>query len=310
MKACLKPLTTACALLALLLSVASAKTPVKSTPFESAGGGPTYYIDYASFQGIEDKTYVEFYFQIGHNDLQFIKKGKQFQAGYELDFAVYDRDDEVVEQQKISDIFEVDTFAETQSIRKARVFLMAFSFDPGKYRIKAELTDTETRNVSVIEEYITAESFRTSDLCISDIQLSQHIKPAKEGEPYVKNQRYIEPNPVRTFAHGLGDVCVYFEVYNLIPEGRDDNTEYVAHFILRDEDGKEFAHLKRQHKKPGTTAAHSIKLPVEHFLNGRYSLTVRIEDQDTRQIAETTLDFTVLDWPISMNELGYDQFIR
>ena len=41
MKACLKPLITACALLALLLSVASAKTPVKSTPFESAGGGPT-----------------------------------------------------------------------------------------------------------------------------------------------------------------------------------------------------------------------------------------------------------------------------
>ncbi len=282
------------------------------TPFESSGSGPVYYIDYANFQGVDAKTYVEFYFQVSYNDLQFYKSGKQFQAGYALDFKVIDADGNVLEQHETNDVFDVDNFAQTHATTKARVLLLGYTMDAGSYEIESSMTDLETHKSTKIKRSFVAGDFKTDKLKISDLQLSQNISAAKPDQPYVKNQRYIEPNAVRTFAHGLADIYVYFEVYNLSGFGEDGKSpgNYEAHFIINDESGNTFARLKRKHAKPGETSAHSIKLPIEHFKNGTYSLTVQIVDQESGQMSESSKDFTVFTQSITANEMNVNELYR
>ncbi|MFQ5825451.1 MAG: hypothetical protein ACE5JB_15535 [bacterium] len=285
------------------------KSPVR-TPFKSIGKGPNFYLDYTNFQGFDDDTFIEFYIQIGYQELQFFKHNKRFRAGYDLDLFVYDENDNTVEHYTNLDVFEVDSYSESQSTEKARVSLLGFSFNPGKYKIEVILRDIETHKSSKIERVFFARNYQSDNLQISDIQFSQKIVPAEEGQPYVKNQRYIQPNPIRTFAHGLADIYIYFEVYNLTYTENSENLNYTAYFIILDNKGKKIAQFQNIEKVPGKISAHSLKIPVDQFLSGNYILTVRILDEATGQTAETSKSFTVLDWPISLNDVYTEEVIN
>lgn len=279
------------------------------TPLKSVGEGPLFYVDYSNLKGIDNKTFVEFYVQIGYDELQFIKYNGRFQASYDLDFVIYDTGDNVIENYTTIDVFEVETFSETRSRDKARISLVAFSFEPGQYRIKALVTDVETQKTSVIEDAFVARSFDSQNLMISDIQLSQKIEPAQEGQPYVKNQRYIEPNAVRIFAHGVSDIHIYFELYNLAYSPKSENSTYTAVFIFHDGKGNKIAQFKRRQVKPGKTVAHSLKVPVEYFTGGTYTLTVHVQDNGTGQTAESSKSFTVVGSSISFYEPNADEVL-
>ncbi|MFQ5707359.1 MAG: hypothetical protein ACE5HO_07910 [bacterium] len=298
------------ALLVLLLSLnslvaataAAKKRSAMATPLRSNGEGPNFFVDYTNLQGVDSQTYVEFYIQLSYQELQFIKAGKGFSASYEIEFTAYDDDGNVVGNQTLRDSFQVDTYAQTQATEKSRVALMAFTFEPGWYRVKVLARDMETEKTSLLEEFFQARSFQDQKLAVSDIQFSQRIEPAKSNQPYVKNNRYIEPNAVRTFAQGLSDVHIYFEVYNLSFTSDDQSSTYTSSFIFQDSEGKKIAQFQRHVKKPGATSAHSLKIPISYFTGGLYTLTVRVKDEDSGQIAESSKNFTVIDQNWSLND--------
>ncbi len=281
--------------------------PSKVTPFESNGDGPLFHIDYANFQGSGDLTYLEFYIEVGYGALQFYKEGKEFHAGYELEIALLDKEEVVIQKHTTHDDVQVPDFEETVRSGRARASLVGWMLEPGEYILKAHMTDTETRRTSRITEYVTVRDLQTPGLLVSDIQFSQKIETADSG-PYVKNGRYIQPTAMRVFAHAMLDIYLYFEIYNLITEGQTDYTNYMAHFIFHNEEGRIVGHIKRPHPKPGASSAHSIKLPADHFTNGEYALTVKVVDQDTQASAESTSSFRVLDFPVSMTDTDYEAY--
>ncbi|MFQ5864223.1 MAG: hypothetical protein ACE5IW_03235 [bacterium] len=296
-------------IVALLLSLHLVRFPAYSedsqfnTPFISKGNGPEFYIDYSNFQGVDHQTYTELYIQIAYHELQFIKHNGNFQAGYELYLTVSDENENLLEEYSNADVFEVDSYAETQSTTKARVSLIAYTFDPGKYKVRAVLTDMETQHSSRIEQVFCSRSFQSPNLMISDLQLSQKIVPAEEGQPYVKNQRYIEPNATRIFTQGLSDIHVYFEIYNLSYSQNKENTTYTAYFTFYDKNGKRTTHFQTFENKPGPSSAHSLKVPVKHFRGGTYTLTIRVRDDDTGETTEASKSFTVFDSRLSLNNI-------
>lgn len=279
----------------------------KGEPLHATGEGALHQIDFSNFRGENDKAYVEFYIQIAYQNLQFIKTDGKFKASYDFELAILNDEGNIVDHQTIRDPFEVDNFKSTYITNKARISSMAFLLEPGEYTLVTKATDLETNAFSEIHTTFEAADFKTTDLSISDIQFSQNIYPAEEGLPYVKNQRYVEPNAVRLFSHGIADIFLYFEIYNLnandeIPKG------YLAQFIIHDEAGKIYTQLNRRHQKPGESAAHSIKLPVDYFSSGEYSLTVKITDEGSNQITETTSKFKVIDESISLNEIDNTKY--
>jgi len=213
--------TFACLATALLVSnLVAAPLPSKNstpptTPFEAIGEGPKFYIDYSNFQGIDNLTYTEFYIQISYSDLQFIKYRKRFRGGYDIELSIVDENNNVVETYTNRDVFDVKTFDETKSTRKARLSMVAFTFEPGTYSIRVQVTDQETQKTSEIQEVFSAANFKENKLHLSDIQFSQKIELCNDDRPFVKNKRYVEPCAVRIFANGLADIYVYFEIYKL-----------------------------------------------------------------------------------------------
>jgi len=275
-------------------------------PFESTGEGPYFYIDYTNYSSTDDKTFVEFYMQIGYRELQFIKSGDRFQAEYDILFEIFDAKDNLVEQYKNLDHIKVNEFDETIDPKKARISSPGFILQPGTHTLKVSITDLETERTSSIDEKFEALNFEEDALSISEVQLSQKIEYTEESGPYIKNKRYIEPMAVRTFAHGLADINLYFEIYNLVKPGEENSTNYTAQFVIHNDNLEKVADFKRTHKKPGDTAAHSIKLPVDSFFSGKYLLTIRIIDNDTDAVVESTKEFTVVDWPSYLSQASVD----
>ncbi len=301
--------TLRCLLLTLwMASSALAASPLPGgsdvhIPIVSTGDGPRFCLDYCNFQGVDNKTYVEFYVQVSYSELQFIKHKDRFKAGYHLKLTILDEFDQVVETQETNDQFQVDSFAETVSTQKARASLMAFTLKPTTYRVKALVRDLETMHATRIEQELQLGDFRAPNLLMSDIQLSSKIEPGEDGQPYVKNSRYILPNASRIFAHGLNEsIFIYFEVYNLLYDQLKPQATYTTRFTFLNGDGEPIASFARTHPKPGPTSAHSMKFPLSYFPNGNYKLIIQTRDDATGQTCESVRDFSVLDWSIALSE--------
>ena len=307
---------TAAFLTAALLVSNLVATPLLSknstqstTPYEAIGEGPRFYIDYTNFQGMDDLTYTEFYIQISYSDLQFIKYRKRFRGGYDIELSIVDDNNNVVETYTNRDVFDVKTFDESKSTRKARLSMVAFTFEPGTYSIRVQVTDQETQKTSEIEGIFNAANFKENKLHLSDIQFSQKIELCNDDRSFVKNNRYVEPCAVRMFANGQTDIYVYFEIYNLTHQPEKLNYNYTAYFSIFNKETEKTKEFQQVQKIPGTTVAHSIRLNVDQFSGGEYDLTVRILDEATGQIVETTKGFTVFSSSIASLDLQ-DTFQR
>lgn len=294
-----------------LLGFSTDRDKFIETPLFSTGQGPLFFLDYTNLLGIDGQTYVEFYIQVGYDELQFVKDKNQgnFSAGYDIDLLIFNQNSQLVESYTTLDKFHVDSYKDTQLKDKARVALIGFTFNPGQYRIKVLVTDLETQKTSKIDNLFEARNFQSNELMISDIQFSQKIKPAEPGSPYVKNQRYVEPMAARTFAPQYSNFFIYFEIYNLLYEKHNNKLTYTTYFIFHNNKGEKIAQFHRRKIKPGETSAHSLKIPLDTFLSGKYILTVRVRDDITGQIAESSKSFTVLDIPISQNIVTPDDIL-
>ncbi len=115
-----------------------------------------------------------------------------------------------------------------------------------------------------------------------------------------KNDRYIEPNALRVFAHNLADIYISFEIYNLTLSENQEDSKYTAYFIVHAETGKKIAQFKRPKAIQGNSSAHSLKIPVEYFTRGQYKLTVIVRDELSGESVESSQWFTVLDNPVAL----------
>jgi hypothetical protein len=76
-----------------------------------------------------------------------------------------------------------------------------------------------------------------------------------------------------------------------------------------DNDGNQIAQLKRVKEKPGDTCAHSMKFPLPNFKSGEYYVTIRVLDDMSGQVCETSKDFIVLEQPVAISEVNLDKWL-
>jgi len=280
------------------LPVAGQAQPfLAKTPWNSYGPGPLFNMDYSTFAGPDELTYVEFYIQVGYDGLEFVQVENRFRASYELTLSVLDLQGKVVAVRSGRDTFELPTREATRSPHRARISMMAFLLPPDVLELDAVLCDLQSGRTSRITSAFRVRRFSPDSLRVSDLQFSQNIYEDKPGNPYVKNGRFIEPMAVRNFDEELTPyLYVYFELYNLkTPCRTEAERTYTTEYIFTDEIRNTVAHLRRTSIKPGTLAAHSLRFPVKHLEPGRYQLTVRVRDNASGLTSETTRSFAVVD---------------
>ena len=276
-------------------------------------------VDFASFAGAQGKSYVEFYIQISYQRLSFIRAGKMFRAAYDIDFYIEDEHGNLL--QTLSEVDEIIalSYDETTQPDKSRLTLLRADLLPGHYQWRAVITDRESAQSYTATSKFSVRDFSGQNLVVSDIQFSRNMAVDSSHNVFVKNNRRIEPNVSRAYGQFVGQLLIYYEIYNLVAPGnvaRDSTFLQTAAadtfqtlYIIRNESGEEVKELWKFTRKPGTSCVQSVVLPITNLANGLYTLTARVFDNANHCYAESSSRFAVQWGVFSCKDQKYEDII-
>jgi len=275
-----------------------------------------FLLDHANFVAAHGQTFAEFYFQIGYDRLSFVRDGKMFRAGYDLDFYIEDEHGNLLQTQSAPDEITVASYGETTRPDKSRVTLLSAILRPGSYQGRAMITDKESGKNYETASKFSVRDFSGPNLTVSDLQFSRNIQVDSSASVFVKHQRRIEPNVPRAYGQFAGQLFVYYEIYNLA-ESRDGAILQTAAadsfqtlYIIRNESGEEIKQLWKFNRKPGTSCVQSVALPIADLKSGHYTLTVRVFDNANGCYAESSSRFT-MQWDVfSFKDKKFEEILE
>jgi len=281
----------------LLVSPASAQ--VENVPLR-VEGAPRFYIDAVCFRASDPAhSYVELFYQIANDELQFVRTEAGFEAKFEMELIILDAKGNVVKSLTDFETVFVRQFDRTNSQYSHRINQFAVILPPGEYTFRAILRDLSSRQEGVREKVLRVPAFDSKGLLISELQLAREIALSQESSKFVKNGRRVVPNVTRTFGTSGLELFVYYEVYNLQPSSKGSAADsFRVDYLIRGENGKIQQTYTRYYLKPGITSVQTVRFSLEDFPAGRYQLEVRVCDQGTGEEASSRTQFFV-NWPYS-----------
>jgi len=192
-----------------------------------------FYIDYTQFRTErEGFNRLEVYYKIFNQSVQFIKKGNTYQARYELNLTVFDRDGRQITATSRE---RTITVADYQSISNAddfRVSMFDFILPQGKYEIELILLDKNSGNR--IKRSIKAELDRYGkrEPMLSGIEFAQFVDSSVVDSVFGKGNITVIPSVTRVYA---GDSTAYLKYYYEIYRGKEDRREIIIETRLLDD---------------------------------------------------------------------------
>jgi len=278
-------------------------------------------IDYANFIAQHNFTFVEFYVQIGYDCLSFTRAGKFYQAVYDIDLYIEDLNGNLLQTQSARDEVRVANYDDTTAPTNHRISLLSFCLRPGLYRQRAVITDKETGKRYDAASKFTVRDFSGQSLMLSDVQFSRNIQTDSSANAFVKHNRRIEPNVPHAYGQFVGQLFVYYEIYNLVdPQeaaARDSlglqtvaPDSFQTLYLIRNDKGEEVKQVWKFSRKPGTSCVQSVVLPIADLKSGQYTLTVRVFDNASACYAETTGRFS-MQWDIfSFKDKKFEEILE
>jgi GWxTD domain-containing protein len=189
----------------LLGAVANGQTEMRRGMAEV---GPTFYADaiaYASDQS--QKSRVDVYVQVPHDEIRFIKEGEQYIARYEMTLSIFTPTKQLTHEETWSVDVPVAEFAQTSQNKLYSLTHRTVDLDPGNYQMTIQLRDQESRKSSQIRKSILVSDFAKDSLSLSDIMLVNRL--STEG-----SKRTIVPNISGSISYLAEGFFVFFEMYN------------------------------------------------------------------------------------------------
>ncbi len=164
---------------------------------------------------------------------------------------------------------------------------------PGVYQLAVEAWRKKTDMLQVYQQTLELPDYRGEELMMSDIQIAQNVKEAREesSPKFVRQGWDILPAPSRTFYVGKS-VFVYFEVYNLEKDAFG-NTRYEVTFEVISKSTsdrsprtflprirKDGESIEVRYEQAGTETSVSdfVELDLGQADPGRYSLHMTVKD--------------------------------
>ncbi|MEJ2617439.1 MAG: hypothetical protein P8Z35_20975, partial [Ignavibacteriaceae bacterium] len=163
------------------------------------------YLDFKSDQ--PNKTRVDVFLQIPYNEVQFIKKGDDFEANYTATVSIFDKDKEKLIAEKIwNEKISTKDFKQTTSPRNFNLSLRSFDLPPGEYSIRSAYEDKDSRQTYSKEDVVKVRDV-SSDFAISDIMIV-------EKKTVVNGENKILPNIKKQVSARQGGLLIFYEIYS------------------------------------------------------------------------------------------------
>jgi GWxTD domain-containing protein len=271
---------------------------------------PSFFLDVARFRATDpSQTYVEVYYKIAYDNLQFIKADNTYQATFDITVIIYDSGGRQVEVKEWRDGITVDTFDETNDDLMFRNDQISFVLDPGEYKMVMNLIDAESKKMSSQERAFKVTPFEEERLAISDIEFASYVLPDTSESRFVKNGRKVIPNVSRIYGIEDQDLYLYYEIYHLDTKKKKKTGTFDVFYQIRNSWGKLGLSYETTIDKPGESSAQSLKLNLSKLKQGSHTLKIEVKDNDSGHRVEVTGVFTIQWSDLFLVENDFDLLI-
>lgn len=283
-------------LLSLVLTgLAAPETAAQVTSFRGffAGEDQPILFDYATFNAAEaGKVRLEVYHKVYNHALNFLQKGDQYVADYELTITVTPKKEGELQSVTRNLLVRVKNKAATQSRTDFRINQANFILDPGDYKLDFILRDRASNEVDRLSKDIDADLYDSRKGNLSSIELVHQIQRTGETKlDFDKGQYTMIPSVTGEFAgEEGGQLMFYLEAY----PGSDPDDNETIETLLR-------SHNKGMVYRDSLTLDESTpvnrqyrEISIENFPPGDYTLEITLRGHRGRRLDQEKKDFSII----------------
>ncbi len=176
----------------------------------------------------------------------------------------------------------------------------------GTYRLEVRARDRMTGRLGLYRKEIRVEAYGGRRLGVSDLELAWRVSEGQPGDKFSKGELRVIPMPTRSYRRGQ-NVFIYYEVYNLKPDG-EGQTKYQVEYVIGQRERGILSRLvgtfvgKREEVAVGykgrgfreMEAAYK-EIDLKGFEPGRYFLRVVVTDLNSGETATKETLFKVVE---------------
>jgi GWxTD domain-containing protein len=233
--------------------------------------------DFAQFGYDTLSNYVEFYYSFDKSSLSYIDTDTtDFVSGI-LHIEIRDSAslDTIINKQWIVNSEITDSLSLNQSL----IGLLGFVIAAGSYEINVTGYDANNPNNSrTISDLLSITPFKTTDILISDIQLSSKIIPGSENTSsiFYKNTFELTPLPTAFCGENQPILFYYCEIYNI--ESGNSDTDLRIDELVFNSRGQLVSSTSKRINKSVNSRVEVGKVNVYKFPTDTYTLIINIVD--------------------------------
>ncbi|MDP4115515.1 MAG: GWxTD domain-containing protein [Bacteroidota bacterium] len=238
-----------------------------------------YYQDFLNFASDQKgQTRLDVFVSVPYKEMQFVVSNEGLVSNYSISVSIFDENkDKLISEKTWNEKVNAPGFDNTLSRNNSNISLRSFYVAPGKYTVRTEVEDRETKNPISSESQFTVRDMNGEIIC-SDIMLISSMSN-------VGGTNRIVPNITRNVYSQKKGIPLFFEVYS-----KKDTTVSIVYKVA-DESNKIF-YIENTTKKLDsgkTQIFYSIK--DSSFSLGKYLIQVEVMDKDKKVLASTVKMF-------------------
>ena len=248
--------------------------------------------DFAQFGYDTLSNYVEFYYSFDTSSLTFIDTDT-------TDFVSGILHLEVTDSASLDTIIDKHWMVNSEiqdstSLNQTLIGILGFIIDKGSYEVTVTGYDANNpSNTRTISDFISISPFKTTDISISDIQLSSKIIPGSENTSsiFYKNTYEVTPLPTAFCGENQPILFYYCEVYNI--EFSNPDTDLRFDELVFNSRGQLVSSTSKKINKKVNSRVEVGKVNVYKFPTDTYTLVINVVDSSANYGVSSSKRFFV-----------------
>ena len=256
----------------------------------SSIGELTFYLDHASYAGLNGNSTVEFYVMF-YSD-QLTKQTTTNFNSYEIKLSLIIKNNRNEEISKSSWVTEATADEDdTNSISRVIYDKWIEELQPGEYSINLIAEDQFGQSSGELNTTISVTAINVEEWGISDIEFVTSAEKTYGESHFKKGDLKIIPNPSRRYGIINPKLYFYYEIYGI----EINNNDLIINYLISDNSQRVIKQLKDiSIKKPGTSATIIHGLDISELLTGVYNLTAIISDSSQSEEIIISRSFEII----------------
>ncbi|WP_417591990.1 GWxTD domain-containing protein [Owenweeksia hongkongensis] len=250
-------------------------------------------ISYAQFMNEKDEGYLEIYFALAGNSIDFVKNnGGKYRGGVEITAAIK-QDSAFITADKF--LLQSPELSDTINFAEAYINQVRFPLEKGKYILVLDIKDiNDPEETYHFEQEFTLE-LGDAEPTTSDLLFLDTYTPAKEGSVFAKSGYDLVPmvsSGSYYFNEAVSTLSFYVELYNT-KDVLGENEPYILKYYLKNASTNKVLNKYASFAKKTSSTVEPVlaSFNIEKLKTGNYNLVVEALNRDGETIINKTTFF-------------------